>query len=266
MTKAVVKKSAVKKSATTIWDYASTTPLSATKKFSGNGGGTSISGYWMFKKATELWGPCGTGWGYEILEETFQNGAPILDKNGETICYQVLHTIKLMLWYGSSRDNYVTQFGHTPFVMKSNNGPYTDMDVSKKSLTDAIKKALTMLGFSYDIFIGLHDDAAYVSTLKTQAYIEKAEEKDVATDQVQEDIIKYVKDQLEAVKNAVSANEANGIMKVAVRYLQHQKTIPSIKVHADRGEKAIVLAATQMETKLKKPKVEKEKKIVETES
>ncbi|WP_434771820.1 hypothetical protein [Pseudomonas entomophila] len=50
----------------------------------------------------------------------------------------------------------------------------TDGEAPKKSLTDAIKKALSMLSFSADVFLGLFDDNAYVQQRQEETAIEVA--------------------------------------------------------------------------------------------
>lgn len=76
----------------------------------------------------------------------------------------------------------VEHFGHTPFVQKSvTYGAVQDMEASKKSLTDAIKKCLSMLGFNADIFLGMFDDREYVEALKIEEDIKKSDDAGKAT-------------------------------------------------------------------------------------
>ena len=46
-----------------IWDRVWDTPDEFTKKVPMRGGFTAIDPAYQLKKATELWGPCGDGWG-----------------------------------------------------------------------------------------------------------------------------------------------------------------------------------------------------------
>ena len=61
-----------------IWNRVYKTDAKFTKAFSNNGGGTSINGTYMVMQATKVFGPQGINWGVEIIEERFDNGAPIL--------------------------------------------------------------------------------------------------------------------------------------------------------------------------------------------
>lgn len=169
-----------------IWEHAQKTDPNATKDASvGGHKQTSISGYWMIQKATELWGPMGKSWGYNILDERFDVGTPIFRENKEGIEEKVAdtltHTIKLELWYlDNDKKCTIVQFGHTPYVYRSKYGPITDGEAPKKSLTDALKKALSMLGFSSDVFMGQFDDINYVEATRLEFELEKADDNDEA--------------------------------------------------------------------------------------
>lgn len=60
-----------------LWKNVFKTDERFTTAFSVNGGGTSINGTYMTMIATREFGPKGIGWGVDILEERFDNGAPI---------------------------------------------------------------------------------------------------------------------------------------------------------------------------------------------
>jgi hypothetical protein len=161
-----------------IWEKVEETSLKATKTVALEGRTvTSLNGTAMFKEATKLWGPVGIGWGYEILEEVFQHGGPIVDDDKQKIADNMIHTIKLELWYKQGNEiGKVVHFGHTPFIYKTKWGPKTDFEAPKKSLTDAIKKCLSMLGFSADVYMGMFDDQEYVDSIAIKEKIQDAED------------------------------------------------------------------------------------------
>jgi hypothetical protein len=71
----------------------------------------------------------------------------------------------------------VFQFGQTWQVSTRASGDvYSDEDAPKKSVTDALGKALSMLGFSADVYLGMWDDNKYVTDRKREAE-ERAVEK-----------------------------------------------------------------------------------------
>lgn len=145
----------------------------------------------MFKKATEIFGPVGIGWGYEITEERFDDCAPFKDPVTQEIIYSQSHTIKLKFWYKQGdQKGEIPSFGHTKYrYLTRGANPYVvvDEEAPKKSLTDAIKKALSMLGFSGDVFMGEYDDREYVEELGRKSLLEHADDKDaVRLEQVRE--------------------------------------------------------------------------------
>lgn len=57
----------------------------------------------------------------------------------------------------------VEHVGGTPFSgVRASGKPFVDEDAAKKSVTDAVVKALSLIGFGGDIFMGRYDDSAYV--------------------------------------------------------------------------------------------------------
>ena len=142
-----------------IWNAVETTDPKYTKGFNRGGGfkGTSTNATYLAKKATNQFGPIGIGWGWTVLEENFVNGQ---DKD-------VIHILKIKLWYKwNDQRGEIEHFGQTQFVGKNRNGYFADEEAPKKSLTDAISKCLSLLGFAADIHLGMYDDNRYVNDLK----------------------------------------------------------------------------------------------------
>lgn len=167
-----------------IWNDVEKTDPKFTKDYKGPGGftGTAVNPMYIIKKCTEIFGPVGIGWGYEILEERFDTGGQIgVDADGVSIRSQS-HTIYLKLWYmiGEAKGE-LTHFGHTPYITFSKKwGVMTDPEAPKKSLTDAIGKCLSMLGFASDVFMGMYDDINYLETVRLESDIDRADNADEA--------------------------------------------------------------------------------------
>lgn len=122
--------------------------------------GTSPKPYYLVQKATETFGPCGIGWGFGVVSERVEDGA-----TGDKV-----HIAHIRLWYvWNGQRGEVEHVGQTMFSGKNKNGPYTDEDAPKKSVTDALVKALSMIGFAGDIFMGRYDDSKYVQSLHDEA-------------------------------------------------------------------------------------------------
>ncbi|WP_315729908.1 hypothetical protein [Bradyrhizobium sp. SZCCHNRI2010] len=142
-----------------IWNEVEATDPKFTKQFNRGGGfkGTATNATYLIKKATMMFGPIGIGWGWDIVEDRFQPGQ---DKD-------VVHILRLKLWYKwNDQRGEIEHFGQTQFVGKNKNGYFTDEEAPKKSLTDALTKCLSTLGFAADIHLGLYDDNRYVNDLR----------------------------------------------------------------------------------------------------
>ncbi len=151
-----------------LWNSVSETDPKYTKGFNRGGGfkGTSTNATYLARKATERWGPIGIGWGVEVLDEELMQGKPLVTDNGP-VTHELIHKVRAKLWYKQDGETgEVMHFGQTTFVGLNKNGLFTDEEAPKKSLTDAMAKCLSLLGFSADIFMGLYDDNKYVNDLR----------------------------------------------------------------------------------------------------
>lgn len=152
-----------------LWEKFEETNPKYTKNFTKSGGfkGTSVNSTFVSKILTEAFGPWGFGWGWNIIDERYIEGAPLDAKSLET-GREVVHVIRLSLWYewNGKRQECPPHFGQTTFVGKNKYGPFTDEEAPKKSVTDAVTKSASMLGMAADIFSGRYDDNKYMDDLK----------------------------------------------------------------------------------------------------
>ena len=153
-----------------IWRKVEETDPNYTRHFKRSGGfqGTTVNPTHLVQKATKLWGPVGDKWGYNIVEEEIMEGAAHYNGDGTKIGTDLIHKILLEVWYINEEGARCAlhHFGQTAFVMKNKYGLFTDEEAPKKSLTDALGKCLSMLGFSADIFLGMYDDSKYVNDVR----------------------------------------------------------------------------------------------------
>jgi hypothetical protein len=140
-----------------LWESVEKTDPKYTKAFTKGGGfsGTAINATYLIRKATALWGPMGGKWGPQVEDEKYVTGAE----------GTIIHVLRIRLKHPNGE---FPSYGQTTFVGKNKNGLFTDEEAPKKSLTDAITKALSMLGFSADVFLGLYDDNKYVNDRKAE--------------------------------------------------------------------------------------------------
>lgn len=126
------------------------------KQYSGN----SPKPYWIVQRLTEEFGPCGLGWGYTVLNER-------MERLTET---DVLHVAVVRFWYVlDGQRGEVEQIGQTKAVYAKKDGSLlVDEDAPKKSVTDALVKCASYIGFAGDIFSGRWDDSKYVEWARQQ--------------------------------------------------------------------------------------------------
>lgn len=158
---------------TDLWDSVATTPPSKTKAITGKPyRGTSPQPYYLIRRATEVFGPCGIGWGFNIIEERIEDGSQNVR----------IHIARVRVWYEwAGKRGEVEHVGQTVFCGVNKHGPFTDEDAPKKSVTDALVKAMSLIGFAGDIFSGRYDDSKYVDSLVEEANRPKREQPASAT-------------------------------------------------------------------------------------
>lgn len=146
-----------------IWNRLSRTDPAHTKGFKRAGGfsGTAIKPIYTDQKMTEVFGPCGDGWGYS--EPTFQL-VPAPDGQTAVYCW-------LSVWYrktDGTRSDPVHGVGGDFAVKKFSSGMVVDDEGFKKAFTDALGNAMKHLGMSADVHMGRFDDNKYVAELKRE--------------------------------------------------------------------------------------------------
>ena len=131
---------------TDIWGKLENTPKEAQKEIGAGRlkGFTDINPMWRFKRLTELFGPCGIGWKYEITEKNIVPGA-----NGEAKAF--VDILLYFKWDGQWSDG-VPGTGGSSFVSAEKNGLYTNDECYKMAISDAIGTACKALGMSADIY------------------------------------------------------------------------------------------------------------------
>ena len=194
----------------------------------------------MIMQATEQWGMIGLGWGYDITEERVDTGGPIYDAQGEILGHIQTHTIKLCLWVRQGEEfARVEHFGHTPYTYYSANKNkwITDQEAPKKSLTDALKKCLSMFGFSADIYLGLYDDRNYVDEVKAQSEIDKSDDKAATILKQRQEYDEELDKNLKLIETSVSLNELEAIFKSIARKATRRNDKDGLKTLNDATQK-----------------------------
>jgi|SRR3990167_2570840 len=219
-----------------IWDSFGKTDPKYTKAANVDGNAqTSISGNYMVKLATESLGPIGHGWGYRILEERFDNTRPMMIRNesgltmlkdGDQIIWEQNHTILIEFWH-SDKSNSFSQFGHTKYRYMSKDGSkmVVDNEYAKKSLTDAMKKCLSLIGVCADVFMGEFDDRAYQDAAKLENDLKRADNRDAEYASKIELFDAYIADTVKAIELCPSVEAMQKVYGLAANKIDREAPI-----------------------------------------
>lgn len=144
-------------SPTHIWDAVSRPPASALKQIRGGRltGMTDVNPQWRYRAMTEVFGPCGQGWKYEIARTWTEQGT-----EGQILAFCEVH-----LWWrddiGAEWEGPIPGIGGSMLVAKETGGLRTNDEGFKMATTDALSVAMKMLGVAADIYAGLWDGSKY---------------------------------------------------------------------------------------------------------
>lgn len=108
-------------------------------------GKTDINPMWRIRVLTQKFGPCGTGWRYDIDKMWSEEGA-----NGERCAF-----VQASLYYKMDDGNWsspVVGVGGNMLTAKESKGLYTSDECYKMALTDAISVACKALGIGADVY------------------------------------------------------------------------------------------------------------------
>lgn len=136
--------------------------------------GNSPKPYSIVEHLTEEFGPCGIGWGFTIKNERMERLS--VD--------DVLHVAVVNFWYAlDGKRGEIEQIGQTKATyMSSKDKLIVDEDAPKKSVTDALIKCASYIGFAGDIFAGRWDDSKYVQSVNAEYRAKEAEAKATPAD------------------------------------------------------------------------------------
>lgn len=134
-------------------------PKHALKQINGGrmNGKTDINPQWRYEAMTEVFGPVGFGWYYEIVKMW-------LEPYNEQIAAFV--QINLYIKDGEEWSKPIPGTGGSMFVAKEKAGPFVSDEAYKMATTDALSVALKMVGVAGDIYAGMFDGSKYKDEAK----------------------------------------------------------------------------------------------------
>ncbi len=205
-----------------IWSQVHRTDRTKTKK--DHSGRTSISTQYRIQKMTEAFGPVGFGWGYRVIREWTTEGAPIFVNNESSGFNELIHHCEIELWckIDGEKSEPITHYGDTRQFYYSRGWQdkpgyfVNDDEVHKKSLSDALGKAMSMLGVCADVYLGEHDDD-HIATLnanvaESNKKVRHLEEEEKIRKEVNEKLSELVSEMKETTtKSGVNALRGKGL-------------------------------------------------------
>jgi len=186
-----------------LWEQVCETDPKHTKKVNQRGGFTAIDAQYQVKRATEMFGPIGLGWG--VKNEVF---TPMT--NGMAL-YQA------EFWYSSSGDDGCFPINSSIAMQKNGR---LDEEFAKKVSTDALTKGLSKMGFNSDIFEGKFDDNRYIKEMDIKfntEYIKESQLKEIMGLLESGNIVMTEKEHKTALdwikKPTITASQADSFLK-----------------------------------------------------
>lgn len=128
-----------------IYNAAKEVPEKAKRQIKGGrlSGKTDINPMWRIKKMTELFGPCGIGWYYKIINKW-------TEKSGDEIAAFV--DIEMYVRQDGEWSMPIHGTGGSMFVTKEKSGLFVSDECYKMATTDAISVACKQLGIGADVY------------------------------------------------------------------------------------------------------------------
>ena len=132
-----------------LYNKARTVPQEAKKPIKAGrlSGMTDINPMWRIQRLTEMFGPCGIGWWYEITKK---------DIVYDELTNSKAAFVDVLLWYINPETGGMSQgipgTGGSSFVAQERNGPYLSDECYKMALTDALSVACKAIGIGADVY------------------------------------------------------------------------------------------------------------------
>ena len=132
----------------------------------------TVDSYHQVLQATQQWGPCGIGWGFEVKHEIISSP--------ETT--ELLAVANVVFWFRDG--DLIARIPATAcckLVMNPKSGPHKiDTDAIKKATTDALTKAMSYTGMAGDLFHGHYDQPQWRAQATAEFAKRKADKRKAA--------------------------------------------------------------------------------------
>ena len=132
-----------------IYNKLKNVPIEYQKKIGGGrlSGMTDIKPQWRIQKMTEIFGVCGIGWKFEIIDIKYSEK----DEKKQQCCFV---KINLYIKVDNKWSDAIPGVGGSSFIALEKNGLYLSDECEKMALTDALSVAMKMIGVGADVYMG----------------------------------------------------------------------------------------------------------------
>jgi hypothetical protein len=134
-----------------IWDQIAQPPESALRTITDGRlkGKFDINPQWRYKAMTEVFGPCGIGWKFEVTQtDTFAGS------DDQVFAFAA---VNLYIKHNGEWSEPIPGSGGDFLVKKEKRGPYCNDEGFKMAITDALGAAMKMIGMAADVYSGFLD-------------------------------------------------------------------------------------------------------------
>jgi len=137
------------------WEAVRTPPEEALKKITGGRlkGMTDIKPQFRYQVMTEVYGLCGIGWKYELVDRWLEDGS-----EGQKVAFA---EVNLFIKVDGEWSDAIPGTGGSMLITKESAGLHTNDECYKMAMTDALSVAMTKIGVASDIYMGLWDGSKY---------------------------------------------------------------------------------------------------------
>ena len=158
-----------------VWNKVKQPPREALKTILGGRlkGKTDINPQWRYRIMTEVFGPCGKGWFYEIKKLWIEDG-----HNGQKFAFAEIN-LHINDW-----SHPIPGIGGSMLVVTETAGLHSNDEAYKMAVTDALSVAMKMIGIGADIYSGKWDGTKY--TLSEEVVGAGTPEKFISPEQAKE--------------------------------------------------------------------------------
>lgn len=141
-----------------LWKKVDETDPSHVKRVNAGRSFSSVDAHTQIQKATEVFGPCGIGWG--IRDSIFQ----LIQVDPNDARYSLIAYTGILWFIWEGKEGLIDIAADIELFQDTRAGWRRIDDPYKKVRTDAVTKGLSWLGFNADVFFGRFDDNKYVSS------------------------------------------------------------------------------------------------------